>query len=249
MIIDVHSQIGKHPLFFFEQTLSDILDDMNKYGIDVSFLLPVPRMRFWEANDMVAKAVKENPDRFIGFFNVNPVDPKALEEIDRALNIGLKGLLLDPEFHLSMERPIIPGNKNISAIFEIAVENNLPILISIPNIRVGHSHNNVLLMKSALDELMSRFPEVRTMVDLFWPDIIELCKKHKNLYVDTAGASAGRISDLTEKLGATRILFGSNSPRYHPGNHKQTVEWSNITERQRKLLLGGNAERIFKDFF
>jgi predicted TIM-barrel fold metal-dependent hydrolase len=94
---------------------------------------------------------------------------------------------------------------------------------------------------------MSRFPEVRTMVDLFWPGIIELCKKHPNLLVDTAGASAGRISNLVAELGATRILFGSSSPRYHTGNHKLTVEWSKITPYQRKLILGGNAERIFED--
>ena len=94
---------------------------------------------------------------------------------------------------------------------------------------------------------MSRFPEVRTMVDLFWPGIIELCQKHPNLYVDSAGASAGRVSSLVAELGATRLLYGSSSPRYHTGNHKQTIEWSKITPYQRKLVLGGNAERIFKD--
>jgi predicted TIM-barrel fold metal-dependent hydrolase len=127
------------------------------------------------------------------------------------------------------------------------VEHGFPILICIPNIRVGHSHDNSLQLNKGLDELMSRFPEVRTMVDLFWPGIIDLCRRHPNLYVDSAGASAGRISNLVEQLGATRLLFGSSSPRYHTGNHKQTVEWSKITPDQRKLILGGNAERIFKD--
>lgn len=247
MIIDVHSQLGKHPLFMFEQTLDDVLTEMKQYSIDKTFLSSAPKMRFQEANDEIAKTVKKHPDKLVGFFNLNPNDPKALSEIDRALDIGLKGLMLDPEFHFSMERPLTPGNRQLPPIFEKAVEYGFPILICIPNIRVGHSHDNSLQLNRGLDELMSRFPEVRTMVDLFWPGIIDLCRRHPNLYVDSAGASAGRISNLVDQLSATRLLFGSSSPRYHTGNHKQTVEWSKITPDQRKLILGGNAERIFKD--
>ncbi|MDP6458744.1 MAG: amidohydrolase family protein [Candidatus Bathyarchaeota archaeon] len=247
MIIDVHSQLGKHPLFMFEQTLDEILEEMRKYGIEKTFLSSAPKMRFKEANDRVEQAVRNHPEKLVGFFNVNPVHPDALLEIDRAIGLGLKGLMLDPEFHFSMERPLTPGNPMLPPIFEKAVEKGFPILICIPNLRVGHSHDNALQQYNGLDELMSRFPEVRTIVDLFWPGIIELCKKHPNLYVDSAGASAGRISSLVAGLGATRLLFGSSSPRYHTGNHKQTVEWSKITPYQRKLILGGNAERIFKD--
>ncbi len=247
MIIDVHSQLGKHPLFMFEQTIEDVLSEMKQYEIDKTFLSSAPKIRFKEANDRVIKVVKKHPDKLIGFFNLNPNDPEALPEIDRALKMGFKGLMLDPEFHFSMERPLTPGNRLLPPIFEKAVEHNFPVLICIPNIRVGHSHDNALQLHKGLDELMSRFPEVRTMVDLFWPGIIELCKQHSNLLVDTAGASAGRISSLVAELGATRILFGSSSPRYHTGNHKLTVEWSKITPYQRKLILGGNAERIFKD--
>jgi predicted TIM-barrel fold metal-dependent hydrolase len=247
MIIDVHSQLGKHPLFMFEQTLDDILSEMKQYKIDKTFLSYAPKMRFKEANDKITEVVKNHPDKFAGFFNVNPNDPEALPEIERALGMGLKGLMLDPEFHFYMESPLRPDNTLLPPIFEKAVEYNFPVLICIPNIRVGHLHDTPLQLHKSLNELMSRFPEVRTMVDLFWPGIIELCKKHPNLYVDTAGASAGRISSLVAELGATRLLYGSSSPRYHTGNHKQTIEWSNITPYQRKLILGENAERIFKD--
>jgi predicted TIM-barrel fold metal-dependent hydrolase len=247
MIIDVHSQLGKHPLFLFEQTLDDILSEMAQYGIDKTFLSSTPKMRFKEANDRLAEVVRKHPDKLVGFFNLNPNHPDALPEIDRSLSMGFKGLMLDPEFHFSMQRPITPGNRLLPPIFEKAVEHGFPILICIPNIRVGHGSDNALQMYNGLDELLSRFPEVRTMVDLFWPGIVELCRKHPNLYVDSAGASAGRISDLVAELGATRLLFGSSSPRYHTGNHKQTIEWSKITPYQRKLILGSNAERIFKD--
>ncbi len=94
---------------------------------------------------------------------------------------------------------------------------------------------------------MGRFPGVRMMVDWFWPGITELCKRHPNLYIDTAGAGAGRITQTAARLDGMRQLFGSNSPRYHPGNHMKTIKWARLTPGQRKLILGGNAERIFKD--
>ena len=46
MIIDVHSQLGKHPLFMFEQTLDDVLTEMKQYDIDKTFLSSAPKMRF-----------------------------------------------------------------------------------------------------------------------------------------------------------------------------------------------------------
>ncbi|GAG14971.1 unnamed protein product, partial [marine sediment metagenome] len=87
---------------------------------------------------------------------------------------------------------------------------------------------------------------VRVMVDLFTPGIIELCKNHPNIYVDTAGASAGRITDLIYQLSATRVLFGSYSPRYHSGIHMKTIKWLDLSIEQKNMILGGNAERIFK---
>ena len=249
MIIDIHAQLGRHPLFEFEQTLDEVLLNMERYGIDRTFLHPVPRMRFQEANDTVAKAVEQHPDKFVGFFNVNPMDPKALEEFDRASSLGLKGLMLDLEFHYSMENPMPPGDRYLPPILEIAEESNLPVLISSPNIRVGSltSEHEALQLRRGLDELMGRFPGVRMMVDWFWPGITELCKGHPNLYVDTAGAGAGRIMQLASRLGATRQLFGSNSPRYYPGNHMKTIKWARLNLGQKELILGGNAERIFKD--
>lgn len=249
MIIDIHAQLGRHPLFEFEQYLEEVLVNMESYGIDKTFLLPVPRMRFQEANDMVAEAVEQYPDKFLGFFNVNPMDPKALKEFERASSLGLKGLMLDLEFHYSMESPMPTGDRYLPPLLDKAVEYSFPVLISSPNIRVASrtSDNESLQMYRGLDELMERYPDLRMIVDWFWPGIKELCIKHENLYIDTAGAGAGRILQLVSNFGAMRQLFGSNSPRYHPGNHLQTIKWARLTMREKKLILGGNAERIFKD--
>jgi len=247
MIVDIHAHLGRHPLFEFEQALEEIIRDMSEYGIDKTFLHPFPRMRFRDANDSVASAVRQYPNKFVGFLCVNPTDGEALKEIERAVKLGLKGLTVDPEFYASMEQPLTLAGKFLSPLLEKAVQCDLPVLICTPNVRVGHSQDTALQMYNGLDELSGRFPEVRIVVDLFWPGITELGQRHPHLYVDTAGASAGRIADLVSRLGATRLLFGSSSPRYHAGTHKQTIRWSRTSPEQKAMILGKNAERIFKD--
>jgi predicted TIM-barrel fold metal-dependent hydrolase len=247
MIIDIHAQIGKHPLYEFEQNLSEVLADMERYDIDKTFIHPVPSMRFQEANDSIAHMVEKHPDKLVGFFNVNPVDPKALDEFKRATDLGLKGLMLELEFHYSMERTLTPGDTYLPPLLEKAEEHATPILLSSPNIRVGRSDDNLIQMYRGLDELLGRFPEVKIIVDLFWPGILELCIKHSNLYIDTAGAFAGRILRLANQLSSRRLLFGSNSPRFHPGVGIQGIKWLRINPSQKKFIMGGNTKTLFKD--
>ena len=45
----------------------ELLAIMDEHGIDMSFLLPFPSMKTRENNDLIAEAVKEHADRFIGF--------------------------------------------------------------------------------------------------------------------------------------------------------------------------------------
>ena len=83
----------------FKQEPEEILRDMEKYGIDVSFAMPFPSMKVQEVNDRIAGVVKEHPDKLIGFGCTDPTADGALEEVERIVSIGLKGVMLDPEFH------------------------------------------------------------------------------------------------------------------------------------------------------
>ena len=80
MIVDIHAHLGHHPLMDFKQTPEEILKNMEKYGIDITFLMPFPSMKIQEVNDNIAAVVKEHPDRLIGFGCIDPNADGSLEE-------------------------------------------------------------------------------------------------------------------------------------------------------------------------
>ena len=99
MIIDILTRVGHHPLHEFEQSPEELLAIMDEHGIDKAFLMPFPSMKIKQNNDMVADAVKKNPEKFLGFMGIDPGMDDVLEEIERCVGNGLKGVMIDPEFH------------------------------------------------------------------------------------------------------------------------------------------------------
>ncbi len=84
--------------------LGDVrLSDMNAAGVDMQvlsiggFLQFAPLELHQQANDKLAQAIKENPDRFSAFATLPWNDPQAaIVELERAIKqLGLKGALLN----------------------------------------------------------------------------------------------------------------------------------------------------------
>ncbi len=90
MIIDIHCHLM--PSF---HTAKDRIKIMDKFHIDktVVFLGAGGLLRlndFVDANNFIIEAMKEFPQRLIGFCIVNPLyKNEALNEVDRCINRGL----------------------------------------------------------------------------------------------------------------------------------------------------------------
>ena len=246
MIVDIHAHIGHHPLMDFKQMPEEILSNMEKYGIDVSFIMPFPSMKIQEVNDRIAAVVKEHPDRLIGFGCVDPGADGALEEVERIVSLGLKGVMLDPEFHRVFGR-----SSKTAELMVPCLDNGLPVLFNNPNSEVGESETmGRETFYHGLNQLAYKFPDVRLVVNTFWPRIKELMRAHGNIIIDTGGRN-GITSGvgLVKDLGPTRICFGSESPQNHPGLGVKEIRTLKLAPVYRELLLGKNAKRIFRDLF
>ena len=246
MIVDIHAHIGHHPLLDFKQEPDKILRDMEKYGIDVTFVMPFPSMKIQEVNDRIAAVVKEHPDRLIGFGCIDPNADGALEEVERIVSLGLKGVMLDPEFHRVFGR-----SPKTEEFMVPCMDNNLPVLFNNPNSETGESESmGRETYYQGLNQLAYKFPEVRLVVNTFWPRIKELMRAHRNILIDTGGRN-GITSGvgLVKDLGPTRICFGSESPQNHPGLGVKEIRTLKLAPVYRELLLGKNAKRIFRDLF
>ena len=246
MIIDIHAHLGHHPLQDFKQTPEDILGDMETFGISRSFILPFPSMKIKTVNDAVAAFVKEQPDRLTGFGVIDPSADDALEEVGRIASIGLRGVMLDPEFHGVFRRLA-----KVEELMVPCMDNGLPVLFNTLNIEVGEgARMGREPYYLGLNSLAFKFPDVRFLVSPYWPRIKELMRQYPNVFIDSGGRNgiSGAVR-LAAEMGPTRVCFGSESPQNHSGLGVQAIRTMKMSPVYRELLLGKNAARIFRDLF
>lgn len=78
-------------------------------------------------------------------------------------------------------------------------------------------------------------------------ELIDLMKRNDNLYIDISGNGydrLGMLRRLIDRVGAERILFGSDLPINNPATALACVMSEPLTDRERELILSGNAERL-----
>jgi predicted TIM-barrel fold metal-dependent hydrolase len=206
--------------------------------------MPFPEYHYTKANERIAQAVRENPSKLTGFSYVNIVDEKnVLDEVERSINqLGLKGLMIDVE---SGGTTFTRSLNQTGQILEKAIDLKVPVLFNTPNIRSDNrGYSDHTREYANMDLLLSRYPHAKIIINLFWPGSTDLAKKHVNLYIDISGCSSGRVKTAVQEMGADRILFGSESPRFHQQIGINAVKMSDISETRKEMILESNAMRI-----
>ena len=237
----------------------DVLDKQNAYaGIDKMVLLPLDHStrcggRVLITNEEVASLVKKRPDMLIGFASVDPWRPDALEILEKAFGeLGLAGLKLNPA-----KQHFYPDDERMFPIYELCLKYNKPIIF-----HAGLSWEPDTLTKYAhplrFEEVAQRYPGLRICLSHFaWPWVREMAMlmiKYPNVYTDTACMymdSANQFFDYIfrqewgrywfEHNFPDQVMFGSNAPRFRPVRIMRGLQSVEMSEKNQKKLLGGNA--------
>jgi predicted TIM-barrel fold metal-dependent hydrolase len=247
MIVDMHAHLGKSwlgwsPMFF--QTASELNDYYAQFGVDKacinSFKLAYDPI---EGNTEIAAAVKEFPNRFIGFGVISPrygtrEDVEA--EIDRCVqDLGFKGLKLHPSLNeYFADSPVV------YPVIEKAIEYDIPMLF--------HSWSDTYSSPRALGNLAERYPEAKILMGHMggdhWLDAIYIAAAHENLYLDTADSHGDLLVMYTavQVAGPDKVVFGSDVPSFNLPSELAKVQHAMIDEDAKKKILGENAARLLK---
>lgn len=114
-----------------------------------------------------------------------------------------------------------------------------------------HSNDTDL---AALEKMAADNPE-KTFVFAHPGDIprvkghIEIMKRLENVYLDLSGTGLfryGILKHLCDSVGAERILFGTDYPICNPKMYVEAVLFEKISDREKELVLSGNAKRLLK---
>jgi uncharacterized protein len=206
----------------------------------------------------VASAVSAYPDRFFGYFMLNPVQPDAVQRAqDAAANPHLDGICLFPAMHTySITDPrLVP-------ILEIASDSHLAVFVHCGAISVGvrqklglpSQFNMQFSNPLDLHAVALHFPRINFVVPHFGAGLLretlmlaDLCP---NVYLDTSSSNrwmAYEGLDLRtvfrraiDVIGLERLLFGTDSSFFPRG-------WNSaIFDQQAKALyeLGYDQQQV-----
>lgn len=182
---------------------------LDEAGIDRCWLFTLSGLYgfndYRAANDRVIDAARRHPDRFVPFCTAFPnQDPEAAAaEILRCLDQGCKGV----KFHPWIQS--FPANSAyLYPALEICGERRIPVLF--------HTGTPPYSQPFQVMEQARRFPRVPFVIGHFGKimslDAIRSAELFPNVYLETSGAQVADLEFAMQRIGADRILFGTDLP-------------------------------------
>ncbi len=219
--------------------------------------------------EAVAAAVAAHPDRFCGFFMLNPLQPDALDR--------LKAVAANPHLHCVCFYPAMHtysiADARLVPMLELASDRRLAVFVHCGTISVGVRKK--LGLPSQFDMRFSNpldlhpvalhFPQIRFIVPHFGSGLLrealmlaDLCP---NVYLDTSSSNRWMIYEgldlrsvfrrAIDVVGIERLLFGTDSSFFPRGWHADILKQQTtalyelgLNEQQAAQILYLNLERL-----
>jgi predicted TIM-barrel fold metal-dependent hydrolase len=235
MIIDCHNHIGFDPAHLENFSNKDLLEEMNSEGIDICVIFPfTSNPDIIEQNEMVKTAIKQHPERFIGFFSMNPNLPDMTDMMQNYVECGFSGVVTDLRFGVGH------GAKRFHELVECALTLNTPVWI--------HSDDKDAswIRLGPLTNLLSKYGGVKFLLSSMYKEATYVASRHGNVYIDTAVFELGQdMLNSIQVLGTHRILMGSNTPYGSMQWEKNKINMIHqLSNFQKRLILGRNSETL-----
>ena len=197
-------------------------------------------------NDDIARWARMWPEKIVPFCSVDPTDPGAMAELERAVGtLGARGIKLSPHY-----QNFAPMDPRACAIYARAERLGLPIAfhqatspVSAAPLRYAHPME--------LDQVATAFPELKIVVAHLghpWEaDTIVLVRKHPNVYADISAQFYrpwqfyNSLVLCHEYAQMHKVFFGTDYPVTTPQETLDAVRAVN------DLVAGTRLPRIPED--
>ena len=236
-------------------TTDELIDSMDKAGIDISVIVNIGWITHElcvETNDYILESIARYPQRLIGFCTVQPQSPgAAIAEIERCARGGARGIgEMRPDMQLFDLR-----DEEIMQSFAEALRKHKLILLTHASEPVGHEYpGKGIITPDMLYPFITSFPDL-TIVCAHWGGGLpfyalmpEVKQAMKNVFFDTAASpflySPQIYNQITQLVGADKILFGSDYPLLAQAQVLQEISSADLPEEAKGLILSGNAQRL-----
>lgn len=218
----------------------------------------------------VAEAVARHPERFVGFFMVNPLSPEADARVHRAIvELGLRTVCLFPAMH---HYDVAEGARVVEVA---AAQGRTAVFVHCGLLSIGVRRKLGLpsrfdIMRGnplAVQALAVRFPQVPFIIPHFgagfFREALMAAEAAPNIYLDTSSSNgwlkyypgltlAQVFETALNVVGPDRLLFGTDSSFFPRGwqqpvfeSQRAALEVTGADEAATAKIFRQNFERLF----
>jgi len=276
MIIDVHCHVvspdrtayplapigGKQSDWSSERptTPEQLLAAMDSAGVAKAAVVQASTA-YGHDSSYLADSIKRFPERFTGVFSIDPLDPKALEQMDHWVSLGMTGMRVFTTGSTMPGQQTWLDDERAWPVWKRAGELKLPIAMQMT------ADGIPLLLK-----IVKAFPETDFALDHCARPVINDgppyaaaqsmwdLAPYKNIYLKITSRTvehmqAGKATPetfmrkLIEVFGSDRLMWGSNFPAHDdtlPNIVKETLHvLESVSDADRAQILSGTAMRLY----
>lgn len=222
---------------FEKYDVEQLLETMARHGISHTVVCPIEP--FFDTED-VAEAIAPYPDRLSLFASAEPREELGVERLEALLRrVPVAGLKLTPA------REDAPGEtRRMYDLLGLARDRDLPVFVhsgAFPFEAQGTGE------ASRLAPVLAAFPHLSfTIAHMGWDhhaEILDLAERHHHVSVETSWQPPKILRAAVDKLGAHRVLWGSDFPLLQPGvslEHAATA----LSQDELRIVCARNAHRL-----
>ena len=229
-------------------TAAGLMRSMKEGKVDISVILPVVTKpsQFETVNRAAAKLCEER-ENLISFGGIHPDCPDVKRKMREIRSLGLKGVKIHPAY-----QKVYMDDIRYLRILEAAAEQGLIVSVH-AGVDIGLPEPVYSAVEKIAYAIKQTAPEKLVLAHLGgWKewDAAEELLAGANVYMDTAFLedyiSDEQLMRIIKKHGAEKILFGTDCPWSGQKESIARLERLPLTEREKRLILGENAEKLLK---
>lgn len=240
-VFDAHMHVDHVPSLGWSMSASDCIRRMDEAGVESAIIMSITDAPALNPDvlELIAAACAEFPGRLHGFARLHPgYGEQAIQLLRTAVTeLGFVGLKLHPVSTLSH-----PSGADTIALVREAARLGVPVLF--------HCGDEPMTTPYQIAPLARVCPDAQIILAHMGgyyhvDDAIAAAEQIPNLYLETSAVPyPHKIREAVQRIGADRVIFGSDGPVCPPVLELEKVRLAGLTAQEASQVLGGNINRL-----
>jgi hypothetical protein len=240
-------------------TVEEVLASMHRDGVDFTILANFAPAHLLPRNNLWTLETAQQHPQLVPLVSLHPnMDGDLLMQLQRYIALGAKGLKIHPSI-----QEFVPNHPAMQEVYAYCDAHAFPVVFHCGF--VSHVYLNDyadLDMLLPVIDAYRHIPIVLThMAEGNAADVVKVAQQYPHVSFDTSIAISGKLCfkrlhdlrwqddafvvDVVRRVGAERIVFGSDYPFGSPFHDVVRFLQMSLTDDEKRMIVGGNALRIF----